>query len=69
MCIQDSEQMNEGIETLDISNNDDNFKNQSLHSEAEFQHTQNENLGKNNSSSPSVMRDSFPVRFPFLFFF
>lgn len=61
MCIQDSEQMNEGIETLDISNNDDNFKNQSLHSEAEFQHTQNENLGKNNSSSPSVMRDSFPL--------
>ncbi|XP_015080480.1 probable protein phosphatase 2C 27 [Solanum pennellii] len=61
MCIQDSEQVNEGMENLDISNTDDNFKNQSLHSEAEFQHTQNENCGKVTSSSPSVMRNSFPL--------
>lgn len=65
MCIQDSEQVNEGMENLAISNTDDNFKNQSLHSEAEFQHTQNENCGKVTSSSPSVMRNSFPVRILF----
>lgn len=66
MCIQDSEQVNEGMENLVISNTDDNFKNQTLHSEAEFQHTQNENLGKITTSSPSVMRNSIPVRIFFL---
>ncbi|XP_055822814.1 probable protein phosphatase 2C 27 [Solanum dulcamara] len=61
MCIQDSEQVNEGMENLVISNTDDNGKNQTLHSEAEFQHTQNENLGKITTSSPSVMRNSIPL--------
>lgn len=69
MCIQDSEQVNEGMENLNISKTDNNFKNQSLLTEAELQHTQIENYEKITTSSHSVMRNSFPVRIYFLFLF
>lgn len=68
MCIQDSEQVNEAMENLDISKTDNNFKNQSLLSKAELQHTQIQNYEKITTSSHSVMRNSFPVRIFFFFF-
>ncbi|CAN4103626.1 unnamed protein product [Withania somnifera] len=61
MCIQDSEQVNEGMENLAISNTDDNFKNQYLHSEPEFQHPNDENWPKFASSTPSVITNSCPL--------
>lgn len=56
MCIQDSEQVSEGMENLDISESEDNSKNwASSHSPAETTTTQIQ------TSNLSAKRNSFPV--------
>lgn len=65
MCVQESEEVSEEMENLDISKTDDNVKIGSLQVEGELGNTQKENCEKNTSSSLSVIRNSFPVRISF----
>ncbi|XP_075098412.1 putative protein phosphatase 2C 27 isoform X1 [Nicotiana tabacum] len=61
MCVQESEEVSEEMENLDISKTDDNVKIGSLQVEGELGNTQKENCEKNTSSSLSVIRNSFPM--------
>ncbi|OIT29976.1 PREDICTED: probable protein phosphatase 2C 27 [Nicotiana attenuata] len=61
MCVQESEEVSEKMENLDISKSDDNVKIGSLQVEDELGNTQKENCEKNTSSSLAVIRNSFPM--------
>lgn len=65
MCVQDSEEVSEDMENLDISKTDCSEKIRSLQIESEFPNTHKEKFDKNSSSSYAVMRNSFPVRISF----
>ncbi|KAH0774432.1 hypothetical protein KY290_011569 [Solanum tuberosum] len=61
MCVQDSEEVSEDMENLDISKTDCSEKIRSLQIESEFPNTHKEKFEKNSSSSYAVMRNSFPM--------
>ncbi|KAL0291005.1 UNVERIFIED_CONTAM: putative protein phosphatase 2C 27 [Sesamum calycinum] len=69
MCVQDAEQVSEGMENIGIPRNDDggsegSVKDLALHSQGDFNTAQNENWDTKNSSAPSdpvvAGRNSFP---------
>lgn len=61
MCVQDSEEVSEDMENLDISKTDCSEKIRSLQIESEFSNTHKEKFEKHSSSSYAVMRNSFPM--------
>ncbi|XP_011084055.1 probable protein phosphatase 2C 27 [Sesamum indicum] len=70
MCVQDAEQVSEGMENIGIPRNDDSGSEESvkdlpLHSQVDFNTAQNENWDTKNSSAPSdpvvAGRNSFPL--------
>ncbi|KAM3321421.1 putative protein phosphatase 2C 27 [Capsicum chacoense] len=61
MCVQDSEEVSEDMENLEISKTDCSEKIGSLQLESEFPNTHKEKFEKNSSSSCVVMRNSFPM--------
>ncbi|KAL0403900.1 UNVERIFIED_CONTAM: putative protein phosphatase 2C 27 [Sesamum radiatum] len=70
MCVQDAEQVSDGMENIGIPRNDDSgsegsVKDLPLHSQDDFDTTQNENWDAKNSSAPSdpvaAGRNSFPL--------
>lgn len=78
MCVQDEEQVSEGMEKLGISSNnnngnddddddDENHKSWPLHSD--FLNTQMENWGNTTPCDQTNLGNSFPVRICFLLCF
>lgn len=59
--MQDSEEVSEDMENLDISKSDCSEKMRSLQIESELPNTHKEKFEKNSSSSCAVMRSSFPM--------
>ena len=59
MCVQEAEQVAEGMDNLGLGDDGENYKSWSLNSELE--NSKMENWGKGNSSGQIPLGNSFPV--------